>query len=365
MGRTHENSAGIEIVSALERTFRKFVALENGLPFVLALWVLATHVFDCFDAFPYLAITSPTKRCGKTRLAEIIELFCANGLRTVGATPAAIFRSIQKERSEDRTLTLIIDEAEVLGRRSDRSEVLREILNAGYRQGQYVLRCEKVGESQEPKRYVTYCPKVIVLIGNLDDTLADRCIPIAMRRRRNGESVDRLFFPRLKRDSRDTRKKIEKWAKVSAKRIRAHYNRGDLPFLEDREAELWRPLFCVCRATVSERWEELMAVACGISKHKMTEEPDDLGVLLLRDIRSVFDERATERLPTSELTGALCAIETSPWASWAQGRGLDSRGLSRLLRPFRIAPHNVRLDERIAKGYVRDDFAESWARYLP
>src|SRR5271157_6095237 len=145
MPGTLKETAGAQIIAALEGTFRRYVALDPGLPLVLALWSLATHVFDCFDAFPYLAVTSPTKRCGKTRLAEIVELLACNGLRTVGASPAAVFRTIQKHDLDGDTVTLIIDEAEVLGTKSERSEQLREILNAGYRRGQRVLRCERVG----------------------------------------------------------------------------------------------------------------------------------------------------------------------------------------------------------------------------
>jgi hypothetical protein len=117
---------GVKLVATLEDTFSRYVALEPGLPLVLALWTLATHLFDCFDAFPYLAITSPTKRCGKTRLAEIIDLLCCNGLRTAGASTAAIFRTIQSQDSKNGTVTLILDEAEVLGTKSERSEQLRE-----------------------------------------------------------------------------------------------------------------------------------------------------------------------------------------------------------------------------------------------
>src|SRR5437868_4571563 len=127
--KTSGGSNGAQLVTTLESTFRKYVALDSGLPLVLALWTLATHLFDCFDAFPYLAITSPTKRCGKTRLAEIIDLLCCNGLRTAGATAAAIFRTIQSQESQGGTVTLILDEAEVLGTKSERSEQLREILN--------------------------------------------------------------------------------------------------------------------------------------------------------------------------------------------------------------------------------------------
>src|SRR5882724_3555038 len=111
MPRTLRDPAGAELLATLENTFAKYLALDAGLPLVLALWTLATHVFDCFDAFPYVAITSPTKRCGKTKLAEIIDLLCCNGLRTAGASAPAIFRTIQLQESNGGTVTLILDEA--------------------------------------------------------------------------------------------------------------------------------------------------------------------------------------------------------------------------------------------------------------
>lgn len=366
MGRTGD-LIGQQIVCKLETTFRNYLALDPGLPLVLALWTLATHVFDCFDAFPYLAVTSPTKRCGKTRLAEIIELLCANGLRTVGATSAAIFRSIQMYRVKNETLTLIIDEAEVLGTKSDRADALREILNAGYKKGQYVLRCRKSdGEDGEytPEQFETYCPKVIVLIGNLNDTVGDRCIPIRMRRRRQGESVERWFPSRAEKGARRTLREIKEWAKSHQRSVKRQY-RGDLHFLEDREAELWLPLFAVCRVVAPERLEELKATALNISRRKLSEEPAEYGVLLLRDIREVFGCSGTDRMGTATLLPELCAIEGSPWAAWSRGRGLDAHGLARLLRPFGTEPHNIRLEgDKIAKGYERTDFAEAWARYL-
>jgi hypothetical protein len=366
MPRLLKDTAGAEILTMLETTFGKYVALDVGLPFVLTLWTLATHVFGCFDAFPYLAITSPTKRCGKTRLAEIVELYCANGLRTVGATSAAMFRSIQACSLKEETLTLILDEAEVLGKRSDRSESLREILNAGYRRGQYVLRCEPSEAGHyEPQQFSVYCPKVIVLIGNLTDTLADRCIPISMRRRKPSEEVARFFYSQAARDAKRSQSEMKKWVKANSRRV-TKLHRQDLKFLEDREAELWLPLFSVCRAVAPHRVEQLKVIALGISGRKLNDEPAEYGVLLLRDIRNVFANWQQDRLPTAALVGQLTNIEESPWATWGRGKGLDARGLSRLLRPFRIEPHNIRLeDNQIVKGYMREDFAEAWATYLP
>jgi hypothetical protein len=358
---------GAQIVSAMEGTFRRYLALDPGLPFVLALWTLATHVFECFDAFPYLAITSPTKRCGKTKLAEILELLSANGFRTVSATSAALFRTIQASVLKKETITMIIDEAEALGTRSEAAETVREILNAGYRRGQYVLRCEKSGdESYEPKRFSTYCPKVIVLIGALQDTIADRCIPIRMRRRKNGEQVERFFYTRAQAGARSTQKRLGNWAKSNGKRVKRRYRGKDILFLEDREAELWMPLFSVCAVAAPERIESLKAIAIGISRGKQSEEPAELGVLLLRDIRDVFHAANQNRLASSRLLSELGAIEESPWPSWSNGRGFDARSLARLLRPFKIEPHNLRMqDGTVVKGYERGDFGEAWTTYLP
>jgi uncharacterized protein DUF3631 len=71
------------------------------------------------------------------------------------------------------------------------------------------------------------------------------------------------------------------------------------------------------------------------------------------------------QISTSGLICALQTIEESPWATWGHGRGLGSRSLARLLRPFKISSQNVRLDERVVKGYERDDFHEAWDTYLP
>jgi hypothetical protein len=366
MPRTLRDSPGAKILDTLELTYGQYAVLDAGLPLVLALWTLATHVFDCFDAFPYLAITSPTKRCGKTRLAEIVELYCANGIRTVGATSAAMFRSIQAYSLEGKTLTLIMDEAEVLGKKSDRSEALREILNAGYRRGQYVLRCVPSEEGHyDVEQFNVYCPKVIVLIGNLTDTLADRCIPISMRRRKTGEEVARFFYSQAARDAKISQREMNRWAKLNRHRV-AKLHRQDLKFLEDREAELWMPLFSVCRGVRPDRVESLKVIALGISRRKQRDDQEGFGITLLRDIRHVFANWQQDRLPTATLVGQLANIEESPWATWGRGTGLDARGMARLLRPFRIEPHNIRLEDgQIVKGYTRKDFEEAWATYLP
>ena len=362
MPGTVTDSSGAEIVATLESTFLKYLALDAGLALVLALWTLATHVFDCFDAFPYLAINSPTKRCGKTRSGEIIEVLACEPLLTTGASPAAIFRKVQAQELKQRTVTLIMDESETLRAKSERSELLLSILNSGYRRGQSVLRCE--GEKHEPKAFKTFCPKVVILIGTLPDTLADRCIPITMRRRRAGEHVERFFYARARHEAADTLGKIETWAKAARSDVEQSLLR-DLEFLEDREAELWLPLFAVCQVAARERIEELQRVAIRISKSKQAEEPADMGVLLIKDIREVFLRCGESRLATSRLLVELTINEESPWNGWSNGKGLSARDLARLVRPFGIESRNLRTEGQILKGYDRVSYEEAWATYLP
>lgn len=345
------------LLESLEQHFRRYLAIDPRLPFVLALWSLATFLFECFDAFPYLAITSPAKRCGKTRLAELLELVCANPLRTVGITPAALFRIIEKQKP-----SLIIDEAETLRGKDEHTHTLREILNAGYRAGQTVLRC--VGSSEggyKVEQFETYCPKVIVLIGSLPGTLADRCIAVQMRRHTN-EPLERFRFGRAKEETTEFRITAKQWAEQNQNAVQTWYLASDLKFIEDREAELWLPLFAVCAVADPKRLTELESIAKDFAGAKLRDEPADAGVKLLSDIQEIFD---CDRLRSDDLVSRLLAIPESPWLGWSHGRGLDMRSLAYLLRPFGIRSKNLRVgDGLVVKGYARGEFEDAWKRYL-
>jgi hypothetical protein len=353
------------IVDELEQFFSRFVAVSPGLSLVLALWSLATHVHERFDAFPYLAITSPTKRCGKTRACELIGLVCLKPLPTVSISPAALYRTVQAGKR-----TLLIDEAEYLGRtKDDRASILREILNAGYRKGQVVSRCKRVSkskgkneshESYEPEQFETFCPKVIVLIGRLQDTLADRCIEVRMERRR--AQLERFRYARVQAETAPLRQAAEEWAQRNGAAVEHHYQEHDVPFLRDREAELWLPLFSTCAIAAPNRLADLEVIAKCQSDAKADDEPGDIGIQLLKDVRQVFGQE--ERLPTAALLELLNALTESPWAGWFHGKGLDSHALARRLRPFGVQSQNIRMGEQVVKGYLRQSFADCWERYL-
>src|SRR5205823_998737 len=81
-----------------------------------------------------LAVTSPEKRSGKSRLFEVLEILVANPWKVITPTEAVIFRKIDKDRP-----TLLLDETDaIFGKRNGENyEGLRALLNAGNRRGRH------------------------------------------------------------------------------------------------------------------------------------------------------------------------------------------------------------------------------------
>jgi len=95
------------------------------------------------------------------------------------------------------------------------------------------------------------------------------------------------------------------------------------------------------------------------------QQDASLGVALLADIRLVFQASGADTLRTCDLLRELCLIEGSPWCEHNRGKPLSAYGLSRILNIFDIHPRDHRFGDETRKGYLRDDFGDAWARYLP
>jgi hypothetical protein len=350
-----------KVRSALER----FVVFSNGhQSAALALWVLHTHVFDCFDTTPYIEVSSPTKQAGKTRLFEVLAELVARPWSAIEATEAVLFRKIALI-----TPTLLLDEIDAaFGKDSTLTEGIRAILNAGYRRGASVSRCS--GSKYELKDFPVYCPKAFAGIGNkLPDTVRDRSIPIELRRRAPSDpKPDRLRRSTSESDLRPIGLEVAAWG--AANRDQLAEMRPELPDeLSDRQQDAWEPLFAIAKLAGGE-WLDLAREAAivlhgGVADH-------DVGMLLLRNMRDLFNERDTDALATKTILTALVnRDDDSPWAHWwgddvqrEQTKGPGSR-LARLLKPYQIEPKTIRIDGATSKGYSRADFDDAWSRYLP
>ena len=337
-----------------ERLFLDYLVLPSGIALVAALWVIRTHMFEIFDCFPYLTITSPTKRCGKTRFAEILELLCARPLMSVNISEAALFRSIASEKP-----TVIIDEAEALRNKdSERAQYLLPILHSGFREGSYVLRC--VGRSHDVEKFPVYSPKAILAIGNLPDTLMDRSVVISMRRHLKNEVVARFRRRQASEQSTGTVSAITIWAERHKDEIAKAYLNQNLDFLKDREADIWEPLFAIASIAIPERLEELKQIAIRLSGEKASSDVDDTqGPRLLEDIRTIFRKTKRQTIPTAELISMLKNDFDHHW-----GDELTAVKLARILRPFGISSRQLWVNESNKHGYHVSDFKSAFERYL-
>ena len=343
---------GADLLDALSANVRQHVVMSDHAADTAALWAVHTHLLDCFGISPRLAITSPEKGCGKTTALDVVSRLVSRPLPTANASAAAIFRIVELQRP-----TLLIDEADTF---LPENEELRGILNSGHRHGGSVIRT--VGEEFEPRSFSTYSACAIALIGKLPPTLADRSVPIELRRRKSDEPIKSFRFDRTEHLDHLARKAV-RWAKDNADHIRGAD--PDMPAgVFNRAADNWRPLLAIADAAGG-AWPVRARHAVQSTVSAATGNEQSVRVLLLSEIRAIFAERNLDRLSSADLVGALNAIEGRPWAEWNRGKGLSPNGLARLLAPFAITPATIRTPTGTPKGYQRAQFEDAFARYLP
>jgi Protein of unknown function (DUF3631) len=342
------------LLDALADYVRTYVVMTAAQTTAVVLWVAHTHTLDAFETTPFLALTSPEKRCGKSRLFDVLELVVARPWRTIMPSEAVLFRKIDKAAP-----TLLLDETDaIFNMKNGNTEPLRALLNAGNRRGTVVPRC--VGPQQQLVDFNVFCAKTLAGIGSLPDTITDRSIVVRLERKRRDETAERFRRREALEVAEPIEQELASWAQDAVASL--ELARPAIPdALDDRAEEAWEPLLAIAELA-SDAWAE-RATTAAIQLARADDE-QALGVLLLRDIRDVFLERVVDRLPSATLASLLGEIETSPWGDlW--GKPLDARGLARRLKPFGVIPRTIRLDDGTTpKGYLHEQFADVSARYL-
>jgi hypothetical protein len=346
-----------DLLKEIEQYIRRYVVLPPTAYLPMALWVIATHTVEKFDCFPYIAVVSAAKRSGKTRLAEVLETLVRQPWRGTAPSPAVLYRMLESMP------TLLLDETEPLNgkNKSETTQILLAILNAGYRKGATIPRCD--GHEHKPRLFPVYGPKLFAAIGRLPDTLMDRSMVIHMKRRTREQKVARFRQGRITNETRPLKESILHLAETRRGSIQRTYQElleTDLEFLNDRDADLWTPLFTICTVINPERVPDLRTCAIVLSAAKAADDEDDSYALtLLRDIRTVWPE-GTDKYETSLLVEKLRTLEESPWSE----HQLTARKLARILKPFEVESRKIRVGERTARGYLFYEFQDAFARYL-
>src|SRR5262249_52057090 len=85
------------LLDELHKFIERFVILDEHALNAVVLWIAFAHCFAVAETSPRLRITSPEKRCGKSRLLEILNVLCPRPLSASNISTSAIFRVIELE----------------------------------------------------------------------------------------------------------------------------------------------------------------------------------------------------------------------------------------------------------------------------
>lgn len=298
-----------------ENLLRKVVILKSDEHYwALTLWIAFCYSIPEFDFAPRLCFWSPEKRCGKSLALEVVSHLLPNPLVTSSISSASLFRILDR----DKTKVILIDESDtVFGNRGDKekAEALRQLLNASFKRGQSVLRCE--GNNFEPKEFQIFAPIALAGIGTtaIPETVADRAIMVEMRRMLPHETITEFESDEVEELFSPIKATLEAFAISNESQYRNL--RPNLPreSLNPRARDLWKPLYKVAECAGEEWVKKVQIASVALSAGEVEPEEASYSLRLLSDIRQIFGE-VEERVSTRDLLERLRNLEESPWAYW-------------------------------------------------
>jgi hypothetical protein len=350
--------SGDDLLNKVLATLTRYVAFANEHQAVaVVLWIVATHVLAAWQHATRLIINSPQKRCGKSRLLDVVAAVAFKPFLCVDATVAAIFRSIG---NDDATVpTLMLDEADTLWgtkRAAEGHEDLRALFNAGFQRNRPAWRC--VGPQQIPTEFPTFAMCTLAGIGDMPDTITDRGVTITLKRRSPGETVAPYRVRRDEPKLHKLRDQLTAWAREPDRIARLTAAEPQMPRgVEDRAADAWEPLLAMADEGGGQ-WPMMARAACKALSELAKDNEEDLGTVLLKDIRQIFTDSSENFLASQPLVNELRKVEESPWLELE----LTTSKLAMRLKPFAVKPaHNA---AKTTRGYHRRAFRDAFERYL-
>jgi hypothetical protein len=304
-GRHGRVEPGAPLLAELHAALCRYVVFPSAeAADAVCLWVAATHAQPAWEHAPRLAVVSPLKRCGKSRLVDIVAETSHAPLITVNATIAAVVRAIGGDPP-----TLLVDEADTLWgsrKQADNNEDLRGLLNAGHQRNRPMLRWDITTKTLD--RLDTFAMAMLASIGDLPDTIMDRAVVVRMRRRGPGEQVA-PYRPR--RDApalHALRERLTAWARGHLGEL--EHTAPVMP-LEDRAADTWEPLIATADLAGGEWPQRARTAAVALAADAAEQDQDSsLGLRMLVALRTIFADE--DQLDSKTALDRLCRLEESP-----------------------------------------------------
>ena len=360
------------VLDGMVKEIQRHVVLDAFYAEAVALWVLHALGIDACQFSPRLHIRSPVPECGKSTLMEIIEAFCkVRGAEIISSiTPAAYFRSVHKASlAGGHPPVMLLDERDSFLNDESRKDAF-SILNSGHkRKGARVNRCDlSANGPYEANSYVTWAPCALAGIGGFGSShqanaLESRCININLKRKREKEHADRFnstvearCVELGRRQRHGARRTSSGWLMLTPRRpgsTTARQIAGGCCSNSGMRA-------------AGGRWPELARQTALAIKHGIGDDPGE-GVMLLQDIKAVFEKTSASRLTTASLLTELHNCIERPWGKKSMSDVepvFQERQLAAALRPYGIKAKQLRMGNENRRGFMRSQFEDAWSRYL-
>ncbi|MGO9443827.1 MAG: DUF3631 domain-containing protein, partial [Thiobacillaceae bacterium] len=383
------------LLTHIEAVIKKHVILSDPAAAALAVWVLHTWTFELRDIVAYVAIESPEKRCGKTTLLSVLAAMARKPLIASNVTLGALFRAIDTCRP-----TLFIDEADTF---LAGNGTMRGIINSGNTwRTAYVLRLsasrrirrtatqppfpdrpltpslspdggeggvspgegesvhsQSTPESRETglKKYSCWCPKVIAMIGQVPDTIADRSIVVPMSRK----LVTETCAPLAELNTAEIKAKCARFA-LDARDAVAQSPKIRGEGLNDRAADTFDPLYVIARLA-GDGWEhKLHAAALALNA---AAQSNNSGAELLLDILCIFIQSGREKILIRDLAVTLREGGHGMKSFALKYSDINEHRISQILRSYGVKTTTVRDGKQVGRGYGLTQFQHTISRYVP
>ncbi len=322
-----------------------------------SLWVAHTWVYERFQHTPRLNVLSAEKQSGKSTLMDLLNSLCRNPKKADQISAAVLPRLVES----GGRLTLLIDEADTY---VSGDEALRGILNSGFEASGRKIISARTGPNGEwePQEFATFCAVGLAGIGLLPSTIADRSVPIALRRKLPSESVTKLRMHRA--GVKQLGEALAAWAEATDL---SPHSEPEMPDgFSDRQEDISVPLLAIADhaggAWPQRTRSALLELFTAEANREATGSD---GVTLLGDIRAIFEAEKADRMFSAAICEKLGEMEDRPWPEYHRGQCITPVRLASVLKSYQIAPENFRDRDVVKKGYARSAFKDAWERYLP
>lgn len=381
-----EEVSVLDVVREIESIIRRVMYIEPHYVTAAAYFCLATWFAGYVEYAPYMVITSPDKRCGKSTLIRLMMKLVRRPYVMSGKpSESSLFRTI-----EDCEPTVIIDEVDTFLKNAPE---LQGLFNGGInRELAFIQRTETTSSgSHFVKNYSTFGFKIFSGIGanEVGEALVDRAIVVELQRRAGGAERVRVRVRDIPAEQiENLRRKMFRLSLQYGEQL-ASMKGAACPVMpagfDDRSCDKWETLLALADLAGADEGIRVRDAACEAAKKK--SEPTwreqllaDTGAVVERAIAeggydvmmngaiiriSVGTDKSKGEFILSEnLHTALTTDKEKRWMTFDRGNPIAQCKVSQALRKFGAPTTNIR-SQNNTKGFLVAEIRAAVSLYAP